>query len=186
MIVSAYDLSEVEDEARAAGANIFVTKPLFQSTVFNVLMLLSGGKYKKITTQETTYDFSGNKVLLAEDNALNREIACELLKMVNMQVDCAVNGEEAVKLFNASPVGTYAAILMDIQMPIMNGYEATKAIRGGSHFQAASIPIFAMTANAFTQDVSASIACGMDGHITKPIDTEVLYHTLEEALRKKQ
>ncbi|WP_283674660.1 response regulator [Butyricicoccus sp. Marseille-Q5471] len=182
IIVSAYDLSEVQEEAKAAGANIFVTKPLFQSTVFNVLMTLSGGKYKQLTADKRAYDFSGHKVLLAEDNAINREIACALLEMVNMQVDCAVNGEEAVKRFEAAPAGTYAAILMDIQMPIMDGYEAAKAIRSGKHAEAATIPIFAMTANAFAEDVSTSIASGMDGHISKPIDTEILYRTLQKVL----
>lgn len=184
IIVSAYDLSEVEEEAKAAGANIFVTKPLFQSTVFNVLMSLSGGKHTKLTANTCAYDFSGHKVLLAEDNALNREIACALLEMVNMQVDCAVNGAEAVERFEAAPAGTYTAILMDIQMPIMDGYEATKAIRSGKHAEAATIPIFAMTANAFAEDVSTSIASGMDGHISKPIDTEILYRTLQKVLEQ--
>ncbi|MDD3429097.1 MAG: response regulator [Oscillospiraceae bacterium] len=185
IIVSAYDLSEVEEEAKKAGANIFVTKPLFQSTIFNVLMTLSGGKYKKMTADKKEFNFTGHKVLLAEDNALNREIACELLEMVYMQVDCAVDGQQAVQMFESAPAGTYDAILMDIQMPVMNGYEATKAIRKGDHIQATTIPIFAMTANAFTEDVSASIASGMDGHISKPIDTEILYHTLQKVLEDK-
>lgn len=184
IIVSAYDLSEVEDEARQAGANLFVTKPLFQSTAFNVLMTLSGGKYKKMTADETLFDFTGHRVLLAEDNALNREIACDLLEMVNMQVDCAGNGMEAVRLFTEAPSGTYDAILMDVQMPIMDGHEATKRIRASSHEEAVSIPIFAMTANAFTEDVSLSMASGMNGHISKPIDTEVLYQTLKGTIEK--
>ncbi len=182
IIVSAYDLSEVEDEARAAGANMFVPKPIFQSTVFNVLMQLSGESYAKETASAGDFDFSGHKVLLAEDNELNTEIATELLDMVNMAVDCASNGKAAVEMLESSPAGTYSAILMDIQMPVMDGYEAAKAIRSGNHPQAKTIPIYAMTANAFTQDVSAALSAGMNGHIAKPIDTKSLYAKLREAI----
>jgi len=185
IIISAYDLSEVEEEARAAGATQFVTKPLFQSTVFNVLMLLSGGKYKKMTADETDFDFTGHKVLLAEDNELNREIATELLALVNMEVDTAEDGEKAVEMFNSTPEGTYDVILMDVQMPVMDGYQATKVIRGLDRKDAKNIPIYAMTANAFTEDVSAALAVGMNGHIAKPIDTQILYNTLAKELNNK-
>ena len=184
IIVSAYDLSEVEEEAKEAGANMFIPKPLFQSTVYNVLMTLSGGKYTKLTGDQTAYDFTGKRVLLAEDNELNREIATDLLEMVNLKVDCANNGKEALDMFNASTVGTYDAILMDVQMPIMDGYEATKEIRKSEHSQAKSIPIFAMTANAFSEDVSAAFSAGMNGHIAKPIDTAVLYSTLKKSFQE--
>ncbi|MDD3170066.1 MAG: response regulator, partial [Eubacteriales bacterium] len=184
IIVSAYDLSEVEDEAKAAGANMFVPKPLFQSTVYNVLMTLSGGKYTKLTADQEAYDFTGKRVLLAEDNELNREIATDLLEMVNLQVDCARDGKEAMEIFTASAAGTYDAILMDIQMPVMDGYEATKAIRESEHPQAQTIPVYAMTANAFSEDVSAAFSAGMNGHIAKPIDTEVLYETLDKSFKE--
>lgn len=180
IIISAYDLSEIEDEAKEAGANMFVTKPLFQSTIFNVLMSLTGGKYKKNTSVDEEFDFSGHKVLLAEDNAMNRDIACELLEMVNMEVDCAENGKLAVEQFERCEPGTYTAILMDIQMPVMDGHEAARAIRSSTHPQAGTIPIYAMTANAFTEDVSASLSAGMNGHIAKPIDTGLLYRTLDK------
>lgn len=186
IIVSAYDLSEIEDEAKAAGANLFISKPLFQSTVCNVLMNLSGGKYTKLTAAEEDYDFGGKRLLLAEDNALNREIATELLEMVNLKIDCAENGQEALDRFAASQPGYYSAILMDIQMPIMDGYEAARKIRSSAHAQAATIPIFAMTANAFTEDVSAALSSGMNGHIAKPIDTEVLYSTLQKCFEGKK
>lgn len=185
IIASAYDLSEVEDEARQAGANYFVSKPLFQSTVFNVLMMLSGGKYKKMTADEDDYDFTGHKLLLAEDNELNREIATEVLDLVHMQVDSAVDGEQAVEMFQNAPAGTYDMILMDVQMPIMNGYEATRAIRKLEREDAKTIPIYAMTANAFTEDVTAALASGMNGHIAKPIDTKVLYNTLAKVIDTK-
>ncbi|MDD3335318.1 MAG: response regulator [Eubacteriales bacterium] len=184
IIVSAYDLSEIEDEAKAAGANLFVTKPLFQSTIFDVLMTLSGGKYKNASADVQQFDFSGKRVLLAEDNVLNMEIATELLEMTGIAVEPAVNGQEAVDKFEASTPGTYDVILMDVQMPLMDGYEATRAIRSSSHSQAHSIPIYAMTANAFIDDVNAALSSGMNGHIAKPIDTEVLYRTLKNCFRE--
>ncbi|NCC44270.1 MAG: response regulator, partial [Clostridia bacterium] len=183
IIVSAYDLAEVEDEARAAGADQFVTKPLFQSTVFNLLMMLSGGKYKNMTADEDEFDFTGHKILLAEDNELNREIATEILSLVNMEVESAEDGQQAVEKFNDAPEGTYDVILMDVQMPVMDGYEATKAIRALARTDAKTIPIYAMTANAFTEDVSAALSCGMNGHIAKPIDTQVLYTTLAKEIQ---
>ncbi|MDD3361406.1 MAG: transporter substrate-binding domain-containing protein [Hespellia sp.] len=185
IIVSAYDLSEVAEEAKEAGANYFVTKPIFQSTVFDVLMNLSGGQLAGQNTDMATYDFAGHRVLLAEDNAINREIAIDLLGLVNLEVDAVTNGEEAYQAFMESEQGTYEAILMDIQMPIMDGYEATKMIRASEHAQAADIPIYAMTANAFTEDVNEALSCGMNGHIAKPIDTEILYATLAKCFEMK-
>jgi CheY-like chemotaxis protein len=182
VIISAYDLSEVQDEAIAAGANQFISKPLFQSTVFNLLLQLSGGNFVRATADSEDFDFTGHRILLAEDNALNAEIAMELLNMVHMQADRVENGKTAVEMFVGSAEGTYDAILMDIQMPVMNGYEAAQAIRASDHPQAKTIPIYAMTANAFTEDVSAALSAGMNGHIAKPIDTEVLYSTLKKAV----
>ncbi|MDD3165222.1 MAG: transporter substrate-binding domain-containing protein [Oscillospiraceae bacterium] len=183
IIVSAYDLSEVADEVKAAGADMFVPKPLFQSTVFNVLMQLSGGKYTQETAKVKEYDFTGHKVLMAEDNELNKEIAVELLDLVHLDVDTACDGRRAVEAFVQAAPGTYDAILMDIQMPVMDGYEAAKAIRALARKDAATIPIFAMTANAFTEDVNAALSAGMNGHIAKPIDTSVLYGTLQTVIR---
>lgn len=185
IIVSAYDPAEVEDDAKAAGADMFISKPLFQSTVFNLLMSLSGGKYINNTADANEFDFTGHRVLMAEDNALNREIAVELLNMVHLEVECAEDGQKAVDMFRASAPGYYEAILMDIQMPILDGYEAAEAIRTSEHLDAQSVPIYAMTANAFSEDVSASLNAGMDGHISKPIDTEVLYRTIAAAIYKK-
>lgn len=186
IIVSAYDLSEVEDEAKAAGANMFVSKPMFQSTVYNVLMTLSSGKYTKKTAKEGEFNFTGRRVLLAEDTEFNREIAVELLELVHANVDTAVNGKEALEKFEASEPGTYDMILMDIQMPIMNGYEATKAIRACKHEQAKMIQIYAMTADAFTEDVSMALSAGMNGHIAKPIDTKVLYQTMQKVFEEEK
>lgn len=130
------------------------------------------------------YDFEGYRILLVEDNELNAEIAIELLEMVNFTVDHAINGAEGVKQFEESAAGTYDLILMDVQMPILDGWEATKIIRKGSHPDGATIPIYAMTANAFREDVAASLSAGMDGHIAKPIDTQLLYATLEKELKE--
>lgn len=182
IIVSAYDLSEVSDVAVDAGANMFLPKPLFQSSVYNLLLQLCGAQRQVEEIKVEDYDFTGHRVLLAEDNALNTEIAVELLSMVNMQADCAENGQIAVDMFKNSAPGTYDAILMDIQMPIMDGYAATQTIRSLERADAATIPILAMTANAFSEDVSKSLASGMDGHISKPIDTELLYSELQKAI----
>lgn len=183
IIVSAYDTEEIKEEARVAGADMFLSKPLFQSTVFNLLMKLSGGKYVNQTADEEAFDFEGRRVLLAEDTEMNAEIAIDLLELVNMKVDLARNGQEAVELFGVSEPDRYCAILMDVQMPVMDGYEAAKQIRAMRHPAAADIPIFAMTANAFTEDVSAALNAGMNGHIAKPIDTQLLYMTLKKAIR---
>lgn len=178
IIVSAYDLNEVQTEAKAAGANHFVSKPIFQSTIFNVFMSLTHGELNKITPEPKNYDFTGHRVLLAEDQDLNAEIAIELLDIVHMAADRAENGKRAAEMFADAAPGTYDIILMDVQMPIMDGYEATAAIRAMDRPDAKKIPIYAMTANAFTEDVSASLSCGMNGHISKPINTKILYETL--------
>lgn len=185
IIASAYDLSEIEEEAKAAGANIVVEKPLFQSTVFDLLTNLTGKQDMEHYGKREQFDFENRCILLAEDNELNAEIATELLSMVNMRVVRAHNGKEAIELFETSKQGTYTAILMDIQMPVMNGYDAAKAIRKLSHPQAKSIQIYAMTANAFSEDVAKAYSAGMNGHIAKPIDTEVLYSTLQQVVEKE-
>lgn len=140
------------------------------------------GEKQETLELDRRYDFAGRKVLLVEDTEMNAEIANELLSLVNMNVDHVWNGKEAVELFSTAEPGTYAAVLMDVQMPVMNGYEAASAIRALNHPDAATIPIYAMTANAFTEDVSAALNAGMNGHIAKPIDTEILYETLRKAI----
>jgi signal transduction histidine kinase/CheY-like chemotaxis protein len=190
IIVSAYDLSEIMDEGLSAGVSQFITKPLFQSVVFDALMNISSGKiskqripsYKEIFAK---YDFTGYKVLVAEDSALNMEVAVKLLQMVNFTVVCAENGQEAVELYEKAPANEYAVILMDVNMPVLNGYEATHKIRQSKKSDAQRILIYAMTANAFSEDVKDAIEAGMNGHIAKPIETEVLYKTLEEGLKKR-
>lgn len=186
IIVSSYDTSSVEEDATAAGADMFVAKPLFQSTLFNLLVQMLGGRYGLRDVTGTGYDFTGHRVLVAEDNAINSEVARELLRMVKLQCDFAEDGQLAVDKFkNASP-GTYDLILMDIQMPVLDGYGATKAIRALPRPDAKTIPIFAMTADAFTEDVSTALACGMNGHLAKPIDVAKLYAVIAGVIGKKK
>ncbi|WP_300964651.1 response regulator [Turicimonas muris] len=132
------------------------------------------------------YDFTGKRVLLVEDNVFNQEVAQEFLSMAHVETDTAENGQIAVKKFFESPVGYYDAILMDIQMPVMNGYEATKKIRASSHPDAVSVPIIAMTANAFTEDVSLSLSAGMNAHLSKPLDMLCIYKLLEQTFKGKE
>ena len=185
-IISSYTLENIHEKLQEVGADAFLPKPLMQSTIFNMLMTLSDERYA--TTREIndeTIDFSGRHILLVEDNELNLEIASELLTMHHAEIVPARNGQEAVQLFIHSAPGTYDVILMDIQMPIMDGYEATRAIRTSQHREADSIPIIAMTANAFTEDVTLALAAGMNGHIAKPIDTHILFTTLAELFEEK-
>ena len=179
IIISAYDWSEIEEEARRAGVNAFIAKPLFESTLYNVLVSSLGLKSVREEKLEIPLkDYTGKRFLLAEDNALNQEIAVELLKMTGAEVDCADDGQEAMEKFHASPAGFYDVIFMDVQMPIMNGYDATKKIRDCDQPDAKTIPIVAMTANTFIEDIDAAYAAGMNGHIAKPIDVKTLYQTV--------
>lgn len=181
VVASAYNVEEITQDAKMAGANVVVPKPMFQSTVFDLLMNLTGGAYVESEDQSTeNYHFAGKRILIAEDNTLNAQVAEELLQLVGFQTERAVNGKIALDKFRVSVDGTYDAILMDIQMPIMTGIEATKEIRKSSHPQAGTIPIIALTANAFTDDVIETRAAGMNEHLAKPIDTERLYEVLDK------
>lgn len=135
-------------------------------------------------SDNTTFEFTGKKVIVAEDVALNMEVAVKLLKFVGIEPVLAEDGKQAVEIFKASKEGDYDCILMDINMPVMDGYEATKAIRSMNRSDSKTIPIYAMTANAFAEDITAALDCGMNGHIAKPIETKILYTTLEEAFKK--
>lgn len=182
IIISAYDWSEIEEEARRAGVNAFIAKPLFESSLYNVLISVLGTNPSSKKPEVFLNDYTGRRFLLAEDNALNMEIAVELLNMTGAEIDGAVDGKEAVEKFEISPAGYYDAIFMDVQMPDMDGYTATKKIRASSHSDARAIPIIAMTANTFIEDVDAAYAAGMNGHIAKPIDVKTLYQTIAKFL----
>ena len=181
IIITAYDYAGIEAKAREAGVNSFLSKPFFASSLYNTLLEVTGSKNEmpKVEAKTNAYDFSGHRLLLAEDNPLNLEIAVEILKMTGAEVESAVDGNQTLECFLKSEKGYYDAILMDIQMPIMDGYESARAIRSSSHPQAETIPIIAMTANAFDEDVAAALESGMDAHIAKPVDADVLYKTLK-------
>ena len=172
LILSAYDWSEIKT-GMAADSDGYIEKPFFQSTFKNCLLRYLKGKV--LTTHENaSYDFQHKTFLLVEDNELNREIALELLGGFGAKLESAANGEEALHLFQASDPGYYALILMDIQMPVMNGYEATRAIRSLNRPDAQTIPIIAMTADAFVEDIRNAEAAGMNGHMAKPLNFDTL------------
>ena len=181
IIISAYDYSSIEEDFLRAGADAFITKPLFKSKMFHVLHLfLSTDRMDpaKARIRENPPALTGRRILLAEDNELNREIAKELLQMQGIIVETAENGQQALDMFMTFAPGHYDAILMDIQMPVMNGYDATAAIRRSQRNDAMSIPILALTANAFTADVGKARSVGMNDHIAKPIDVDHLMDVL--------
>ena len=168
-------------EAKAAGVTAFCSKPMFMSDLRETLMSALGQKRTDAAQEllpEKEESFKGRTILLVEDNELNREIALEILREYGFQVDTAENGAVAVEKVRTSVPGRYDLVLMDVQMPVMDGYEATRAIRASVHPDANSIPILAMTANAFNEDVAAAVAAGMNGHIAKPIDVTALYRLL--------
>ena len=180
LIISAYDWSEIEQEAKEAGIQGFISKPLFKSNLF-----LGLSQHVLRETDEKSEDevhlqcFSGKHVLLSEDNDLNWEIAEELLSEAGFELERAENGQICVEMFEQSPVGFYDVILMDIRMPIMNGYDAAKTIRALDR-KDANIPIIAMTADAFSDDIQHCLDCGMNEHVAKPIDVDRLSQILKK------
>ena len=185
IIISAYDWSPIEREAREAGVNAFINKPFFASTLHDTLLSITRhapAKAEVSVPNRREYDFSGRRILLVEDNEFNREVAKEFLEMTGAAVECAGDGREALEKFTSSEPGHYALILMDVQMPVMSGYEATRAIRASDHAEAETIHILAMTANAFSEDIAAAVAVGMNGHLAKPIDVAALYRLIASHL----
>lgn len=184
LLISAYDWSDIEKEARQAGIAGFISKPLFKSTLFHSLNKYVEAERSDSTSQDDINKlFCGSRVLLAEDNDLNREIAYELLSQSGLELDMANNGKICFGKFSSSEVGYYDAILMDIRMPVMTGYEATKKIRSLDRDDAKSIPIIAMTADAFAEDVKKCLECGMTAHVSKPIDVKKIYSVLEKYIK---
>ena len=184
IILTAYDWADIEDEARAAGVTAFCEKPLFLSELRRVLAEPFRAEPASEPAQPTAADLKGKKLLLVEDNELNREIALEILKEAGFVVDTAEDGAVAVQKIKQAAPGQYDLILMDIQMPNLDGYEATRQIRALPDAEKASIPIFAMTANAFEEDRQNALEAGMNGHIAKPLDVPHLLRVLADALKK--
>ena len=185
IILTAYDWSSFEDEAKEAGVTAFCSKPIFMSELRDVLSRPFAVKEKaaEAAPEETDrVSFEGRKILLVEDNILNQEIAQDILEDVGFEIDVASDGTEAVEIMESAAAGQYDLILMDIQMPRMDGYEATRRIRAMKGSLGESIPIFAMTANAFDEDKKKAVEAGMNGHIAKPINVETLLETLRGTL----
>ena len=185
IILTSFEFSEIEEEARAAGVDAFMAKPLFRSRLTATLRQFTSGKKEKNARNYledfAKTDYTGKRLLLVEDNDLNREIATEILGMTGVTVETAENGKIAVEKVAAAPENWYSLVLMDIQMPVMNGYEATAAIRSlpGSR---GKVPIIAMTANAFAEDVQLAKNTGMNEHIAKPLDLNKLNDVLKQWL----
>lgn len=186
IVLTAYDWSAFEKEAREAGATAFVAKPIFMSELRSVLTKPVLKEKQDDKTIEKTHDYSGKRILLVEDNELNREIAAELLKEIGILVDCAEDGIEAVNIMNEAPEDKYDLVLMDVQMPRMDGYTATREIRTLPNNRKANIPIVAMTANAFEEDRRMAFECGMNGHIVKPIDIKTIEKELGKIFKKTE
>ena len=183
IILTAYDWADIEEEARAAGVTAFCEKPLFLSELRKVLAEPFCAEPAPEPSEPNAADLKGKKLLLVEDNALNRELAQEILKEAGFAVDTAEDGEIAVRKMKQAVPGQYDLILMDIQMPKMDGYEATRQIRALPDAAKADIPIFAMTANAFEEDRQNALKAGMNGHIAKPLDIPHLLQVLADVLK---
>ena len=183
IILTAYDWADIEEEALEAGVTAFCAKPIFLSELRQLLSKpFRNEEEEPVREKKETYDFSGRRILLAEDNQLNQQIAVAILENVGFKVDIANNGKEALDMIETSDAGTYDVVLMDIQMPVMDGYESSKAIRKLGDQAKAQIPIIAVTANAFEEDRKDAKEAGMNGHLAKPYEIDKMMETLAEIL----
>lgn len=185
IILSAYDWSDIEAEAREAGVDGFIAKPLFRSRLVYTLKRFLPGAEEDAKPENTSFGeeyFGEKQILLVEDNELNREIAMEIIGSTGVAIETAEDGKEAVDMVQSRPEGYYDLVFMDIQMPVMDGYEATRAIRSLEKNRNRRVPIIAMTANAFIEDIQKSKDSGMDGHLAKPLDIKQLMETLKQWL----
>ena len=180
IILTAYSWEEVTEEASKAGVDRFMSKPLFAAAVMDEFRQALEQKQINLQKEAEPADLTGKRILLAEDMFVNAEIIKEILNMQEMEVDHAENGKLVVEMFDKSPVNYYDAVLMDIRMPIMDGLTATENIRALDRADAKTVPIIALTANAFDEDVQRSLQAGMNAHLTKPVEPEHLYQTLAE------
>ena len=178
IVLTAYNWEDIEQEALDAGVDHFMSKPLFSANVFPAYKKASENR-KLMQEENPKIDLTGKKILLAEDMVINAEIMKMLLETKNIVTDLAENGQIAVDKFNASKEGYYDAILMDVRMPEMDGLEATRRIREMQRRDAKTIPIIALTANAFDEDVQRSMQAGLNAHLSKPVEPEALFATLE-------
>ena len=182
IILTSYNWDDILDEAKAAGVDTFVAKPLFAGTVLDEFR--AAFKKKNAALVRKSADLKCRRVLMAEDVSVNAEIMIMLLSMREIQVDHAENGRIAVEMFEAHEEGYYDAILMDIRMPEMDGLEASRRIRAINRLDAKNIPIIALTANAFDEDVQRSMQAGLNAHLSKPVEPDILFETLEGLLQQ--
>ena len=184
IILTSFNWDDIADEALEAGVDTFVPKPLFAGSVLDEFREALRKKNETLLKKKKTVDLKGRRVLLAEDNAINAEIIMMVLDMREMEADLAENGQKAVDLFAQSQPDYYSAILMDMRMPVMDGLEATRTIRAMDREDARTIPIIALTANAFDEDVQRSMQAGLNAHLSKPVEPEVLYKTMEKLIKE--
>jgi CheY-like chemotaxis protein len=183
IILTAYRWDDVLEEALTAGIDSFIPKPLFASTLMDELQSALKKKMAQAENNKQKADLKGRRILLAEDVQINAEIMVMILEAREMEVELAQNGRIAVELFESHPEGYYDAILMDMRMPEMDGLTATKTIRAMNRADSKSIPIIALTANAFDEDVQRSMQAGLNAHLSKPVEPEALYETLESLIK---
>ena len=185
ILISAYDWSDIEEGAKGAGADGFISKPLFRSTLYRTINELLHLSATPAAGEDDHSDIAGMHVLVAEDNDINWEIINVLLSMHGIEAARAENGQVAVDMLASSQPGDYDLVFMDVQMPVMNGIEATKAVRALPDERVAAIPIIATTADAFSEDVALCMDAGMNGHIAKPLDIKVVLKELRRAKEGK-
>ena len=186
LLISAYGWSDLEDVAKSAGINGFISKPLFRSTLYDRLNELLGNKSERARQEDDHTDIAGMRILVAEDNEINWEIISMLLQMHGVETERAENGQLAVDRMARASEGEFDLIFMDIQMPVMNGIEATKAIRALEDPWASHIPIIAMTADAFSENVTECLEAGMNGHIAKPVDIKLVLKEIRRIREEKK
>ena len=187
VMISAYDYVEIEEEARAAGVDGFLPKPLYRSAVYEEISReLKEREGRQIQGKVKNKLLGGTKMLLAEDNDMNREIATELLELQGAEVIACEDGKKALEEFQRSGIREYDAILLDIRMPVMDGYETAKRIRELNRKDAVIIPIVAVTAHAFSGDVTAALRAGMNAHVSKPLDIAELCDKLIKEMERAE
>ncbi|MBR4163803.1 MAG: response regulator [Solobacterium sp.] len=185
LLISSYDWSDIEDKAKEAGANSFLSKPLFRSTLYDKINDLIGKESKSQEPEDDYSDLQGLHILVAEDNDINWEIISAILAMFGITTERAVNGRVCVDMMSKAAEGSYELIFMDVQMPEMNGLDATRAIRKLENPWAASIPIVAMTADAFSENIIECLSAGMNGHIAKPVDIKLVIKEIRRIMEEK-
>ena len=185
LLISAYDWSDMEEITEKAGVNGFISKPLFRSTLFAKLNEILGNESTR-SDQEDDADIAGARILVAEDNDINWEIISMLLQMHGVETERAENGKLAVERIERSEEGEFNLVFMDIQMPVMNGIEATKRIRSLDKPWQSGIPIIAMTADAFSENIAECLAAGMNGHIAKPVDMKLVIKEIKRIKEERQ